>query len=177
MSDLVGKGGRGLEWDFVRLVGVVLVEGGRRGRALRGGWRVALRSLRIGLRGGGLAVLVIALAARVGVSTTAIGKELEVFSDDFEFAAFFSRFFIVPRIHLKAAFDVNAAAFVEVLLGKVGLPAPEGDIDEDGFFLLLVLLVGPDTVDGQRDVGNMGSARGVTAIRVSGEIADEHDFV
>ena len=69
------------------------------------------------------------------------------------------------------------AALAEVLLGQFGLAAPEGHLDEDGFLLADVLLVVPDSVDCQGDIGHRGTFGGVAQLGIPGEIADEHDFV
>ena len=145
---------------------VLFLEFVRRGRraALRGRGAL-LGSLRGGMR-----------AAAAGVAL-AIGHELEVVADDFEAAAFFTGFLVIPGVHLEAAFDVGAAALGEVLLGEFGLAAPEGDIDEGGVFLFLSLFVVPDAVDGEGDVRDGFAAGGVAQFGISGEIADEHDFV
>ena len=111
------------------------------------------------------------------LATTAIGQELEAFADDFEFAAFLAGFLVVPGIHLQTAFDVNAAALAEVLLGEFRLTTPEGDVDEGGLFLFLSLVVVPNPVDGEGDVRHCRAFGGVAQFRIPGEIPDKHDFV
>lgn len=108
---------------------------------------------------------------------SAVREELEGFSDDFKFAAFFAGFLVVPSIHLETAFNIDSASFGEVLLGKFCLAPPKGDIHEDGFFLFLVLFVVPDAIDGKGNVRDGGALGCVPKLGIPGEIPDEHDFV
>lgn len=137
-------------------------------------WRS--RALLLG-RAGLLAAAALRGTATATGTAPAIGKELEAFSDDFEFAAFLAGFLVVPSVHLEAAFDVCAAALGEVLLGEFRLAAPEGDIDEDRLFLLLVLLVVPNAVDRKGDIRHGGAFGSVSQFGIPGEVPDEHDFV
>src|SRR5690606_22531458 len=110
-------------------------------------------------------------------ATLSIRKELQVFTDDFQLAALLAGLLVVPGIHLEAALDVSAAAFGQILLGKLRLTSPEGDVDEGGFLLALVLLVGPDAVDRKPEIRDGGSLWRVPEFRIPREIPDEHDFV
>ena len=115
-------------------------------------------------------------AAAAG-SSTAIGEKLECFTDDFEFAAFFSSFLVVPGVHLEAAFDVGTASFGEVLLGEFRLASPESDVHEGGVLLFLALVVIPYPVDSKGDIRHGGALGGVAQFGIPGEVPDEHDFV
>ena len=110
-------------------------------------------------------------------ATPAVGQELQAFAYYFEFAAFFASFLVVPSVHLQAAFNIGTTAFGEVLLGEFRLTPPERDIDKDCFFLLLILLVVPNPVNGKRNVRNRSALGRVTQFRVTGQIPDEHNFV
>ena len=110
-------------------------------------------------------------------ATSSVWQELQVFSDHLEFAAFLAGFLVVPSIHLQAAFDVGAASLGEILLGELRLAAPQGDIDEDGFFLFLVLFVVPDAVNGKGDVRDGGALGCEPQFRIPCEVPDEHDFI
>jgi len=117
------------------------------------------------------------IAAAASIAAFAVGHELESFADDFEFAAFFAGFLVIPGVHLETSFDVGAASLAQILLGEFGLAAPQGDIDKGGFLLFLALVVIPNAVDGERDIRHGGSLGSVSQFRIPGQVSDQHDFV
>ncbi len=116
-------------------------------------------------------------ATTAALGTLPAGEELEVFADHLEFAAFLACGFIVPGVEVETTFDVNWAAFAEVLLSEFRLASPEGDVDESGFLLFAFLFIHPNAVDGEAEFGDGGTFGSVAQFGVSGEIADQHDFV
>ena len=102
---------------------------------------------------------------------------MHVLADDSELAAFFAGFLVVPSVEIQATFDVDRSSFREILLSELGLASPEGDFDECGLFLFLTLVIIPNTVDGHADFRNRSAFGSVAKFGISGEIADEHDFV
>ena len=117
------------------------------------------------------------LAARASATGFAAGEELQVFADDFQFAAFLTGGLVIPGVEIQTAFDVNRIALCQVLLRKLCLAAPERDIDEGGFLLFLALFVFPDAVDREAEFGDGGSFGRVAQFGIPCEIPDEHDFV
>ena len=63
------------------------------------------------------------------------------------------------------------------MIGEVGGLAPEGDVDEIDLLDLLAIFAAADTVEGEADLGACCALRGVSELRIAGEIPEEHYFV
>jgi len=79
--------------------------------------RGSLLGRRASLLGGWVAALILVASATgaAGASSRSTHK-LDVVSDYFEFAAFLTRGFIIPTVHLKTAFDEERFPFTGILV-------------------------------------------------------------
>ena len=117
------------------------------------------------------------VATATGTTTGSATEKLKNFADHFDLSALFASFFVVPRVHLQAAFDVSRAAFGEVLLCDLSLPAPKSDLHKGNIFLFLALVIVPHAFDRKGNLRDGSAFRSVAQFGISGEISDEHDFV
>lgn len=112
---------------------------------------------------GGLGLLAGAVLAEI--------NERDFVGDYFDLGFFLARRFVFPSLLLEAALDVDAQAFGEELAAILSGFAEDGDIDKIGVFVLGVLLVVPDPIEGQADVANGGAFGSVADFGVAGEVS------
>ena len=114
------------------------------------------------------------LALRLGLWAGAVVAEIDerhFVGNDFYFGFFLACRFVFPSLLLEAAINVDAQAFGEELAAILSGFAEDGDIDKIGVFVLGVLLVVPDPIEGQADVANGGAFGSVADFGVAGEVS------
>src|SRR2546425_1190353 len=90
----------------------------------------------------------------------------------------FVAFLVVPFTRLKAAFDVDQAAFCQVLVADLGQTIPRHDAVPLGAFLALAgSFIVPYVIGGHREPAERDSACGVLEFRIAAEPPDENYFV
>ena len=109
--------------------------------------------------------------------TAGVRQKLHRFADDFGGVAL-DAVLVGVATGTQAAFNVNRAAFVQVLLSNLCLTAEEDDAVPFGFFLQFALAVFVAARGGDDDVADRRAAvGGVAGFRFSAEVADQNDFV
>lgn len=126
----------------------------------------------------GVAAFVIAATTTTACAVTAgAAEELHLLAHDTHAGALLAGLLVFPGIHLKAAFDKDGAAFVEIFAGELGHLGPEDDVHESDFLHLFTAVGGVHAVHGETDVADGAALGRVAHFGVAGQIADEHDFV
>ena len=95
--------------------------------------------------------------------------------DDSDFGTLLTIAF--PLLEIEATLDVNGATSREVLRGKLGEAAPEGDIDKSDLFDLFIVRTLADAIHGESEIRDGGTLRSVTQFGIAGEIPDEVAFI
>ena len=79
--------------------------------------------------------------------------------------------FILPGFQLEPAFDKERVSFLNVLPNDFGNSRPKRNLNERSFSFLLSLVVGPVSVNGERNFADRSSFWSVSDLWVAREVA------
>lgn len=104
-------------------------------------------------------------------------EKLEVIGDDLELRPILATLFVLPRLKLQAPLNENAATFLKILGGVLGIAPPEGHLHEGHVLLLLPILILPDSIEGEAKLGDRVSGFCFPELGVASQIADKGNTI
>src|SRR5579872_611199 len=107
----------------------------------------------------------------------ASAEQNHVVDNNFRHVLFLAGLFVVPRMGSQAAFDVNLAAFFQVLASDLRSACPCSNVVPLGAILPLAIFILEALVSGKRELGYRRSAGGVFKFRILAQISNKNDFV
>src|SRR5215469_15591590 len=113
----------------------------------------------------------------VASSFAAATEQDQVIHHDFGHIALLICVLVVPGASLKASFNVDLAAFLEVFTGYFSQSSPGYDVVPLGLVLPLLVFIFVTIAGGNRESRHRGAAGRVFQFRVLAEVSDEDNFV
>ncbi len=100
-------------------------------------------------------------------------QKLDLLAHNFQLCPFLASLFVIPAVQVQATRHEQTVTFFAVLRCNFRHLGPKGHVDESRLFLFLAVIVLPRAVDGEADITDWRSRRGVSNLDVSGDVADE----
>lgn len=96
---------------------------------------------------------------------------------DLQLRAILTTLFVLPCLELEPPFNEDAAALLKILRGVLRIAAPEGDIHEGHFLLLLPALILPHSIQGEAQFGDGVSGFSFPELGIASQIADKGNTI
>jgi hypothetical protein len=104
-------------------------------------------------------------------------EELQIVTDNLQFAPFLTAGFVVPGVELKAPFDEKRTAFPEVFASDFRDAPPQSHVHEKNLFPLLAGFCRVVAVDRHSDFAEWGALWRLFQFGIASAITHQHDFI
>src|SRR5581483_5129408 len=108
---------------------------------------------------------------------TPAAQQHHVIDDDLGAVLLLTGFLVVPGIGAQPAFDIDLAAFLQVLAGDLSGALPGGDVVPLSAVLPVAVLVFEPLIGGQGELGHGRALGGVLDFGIFAEVTDEDDLI
>ena len=92
-------------------------------------------------------------------------------------AAILSRILVDPCLKSNSTFDKNRSTFLEILVTRLSLLAPSGNVNKAGVFFKLTRLCLVSPVHCKTKTTNSCTAASISQFWITGQIAHEYHFI